>query len=195
MPFQSLSGVLGHLDQHYTTPERQQYRRLLALWGETVGPNVALQTRPIAIQRGVLNVATASAAWAQNLAFERQRILAKLNAALSLNLTDIRFSTAQWYVPAPAAMPESDMQTQIWQQHPSRLGVELKTTRSHFVTNARDPQQAFAQWEKLMRSRVQHLATCPKCLCPTPPGELERWEVCSICAAKAMGQRDRDHDH
>jgi predicted nucleic acid-binding Zn ribbon protein len=35
-----------------------------------------------------------------------------------------------------------------------------------------------------MRSRSQQLPLCPHCQCPTPAGELERWQMCSICATK-----------
>jgi predicted nucleic acid-binding Zn ribbon protein len=189
MSLSSLGGVLGNLEQQYTTPDRKQYERLLRHWEEIVGGHVAVQTRPIAIRRGVLNVATASAAWSQNLAFERQRILTKLNDKLALSLTDIRFSTAQWHTTRVRSEPETDGPMQVWQQHPSRLKVELKTSRTHFVTDAQDSQQAFAQWEKLMRSRTQHLTQCPQCQCPTPPGELERWGICSLCAAKTMGNK------
>ena len=36
----------------------------------------------------------------------------------------------------------------------------------------------------MMRSRSRQLPLCPECQCPTPTGELHRWQVCSICAAK-----------
>ncbi len=190
MPFQSLGGVLGHLEQQYTTPERQQHQQLLRHWGEIVGEHVALQTRPIAIQRGVLSVATASAAWAQNLVFERQRILAKLNTVLALSLTDIRFSTAQWHRSAAAISgSQSDPRMQLWHQHPSRIEGALNLTRSAPTPDPLDANQAFSRWQTLMRSRTQHLVQCSQCQCPTPPGELERWGICSLCAAKAMGDR------
>lgn len=187
MSLSSLGGVLGTLEQQYTTPARKQYQQLLSQWEKVVGHPVALQTRPLGIRQGVLSVATASAAWAQNLVFERQRILTKLNDTLSLSLTDIRFSSAQWHTTFTPPVPGADTTTQLWQQHPSRLQLELKTKRTHLVTGVQNPQQAFAQWEQLMRSRTQHLTHCPQCQCPTPLGELERWGICSLCAAKTMG--------
>ncbi|NEP50291.1 MAG: DUF721 domain-containing protein, partial [Moorea sp. SIO3C2] len=30
----------------------------------------------------------------------------------------------------------------------------------------------------------QNLPLCPQCKCPTPPGELQRWDVCGLCAIK-----------
>jgi predicted nucleic acid-binding Zn ribbon protein len=33
------------------------------------------------------------------------------------------------------------------------------------------------------------LPRCPQCQCPTPPGELERWSVCAVCAT----QRWQEH--
>jgi predicted nucleic acid-binding Zn ribbon protein len=178
----SLRQVLGSLDRQESWKGRQQFQQLLACWEESVGLAVAAQTRPIAIQRTVLNVATSSSAWAQNLAFERHRILEKLNDRLSLGLTNIRFSTAHWHTHAiPPDPPETAI---LWQNHPSRVAASGSLPRCSLPL---DPQTAFRSWARTMRSRDQHLPLCPSCQCPSPPGELERWLVCSLCAAKKFG--------
>lgn len=183
MSLKSLHSVLGSLETQYQPKEQRQLQRLLQSWAEVVGPVVAAQAQPTSVQRGILRVATSSSAWAQNLVFERQRILDKLNTKLSLSLTDIRFSTAQWQTPALLADSGSEQQAQLWQQHPSRLVKRLTLTPSK-APEPVDSTQAFQNWAKAVRSRSQDLPLCPHCHCPTPPGELERWQVCALCAAK-----------
>lgn len=183
MSFQSLQQVLGVLEHRDSWKKRQQFRQLVVCWVEVVGIAVAAQTRPLFIQRQVLQVATSSSAWAQNLAFERCRILEKLNARLPDTLIDIRFSTAQWQS-SEHSSPKPSESSILWQSHPSQI---LPAPRlPHAPPLARDPQTAFQHWAKTVRDRSRHLPACPVCHSPTPPGELDRWSVCSLCAAKLM---------
>jgi predicted nucleic acid-binding Zn ribbon protein len=155
-------------------------------WPEVVGPIVAAQTRPLNLYRGVLKVATSSAAWSQNLVFERQRIITKLNQIAALTVTDIRFSPAQWHYTPTTSFPGEQFQQELWQSHPSRTGdpprrlARPKIDGEHGAT----PLSAFQEWAQIMRSRSRQFPLCPQCQCPTPVGELERWQVCAICAAK-----------
>jgi predicted nucleic acid-binding Zn ribbon protein len=188
MAFESLHHVLGSFENQGGWQERQQFKRLLAYWPELVGPAVANQTKPVAIQRGVLKVATSSPAWAQNLIFERQRILEKLNTRLTIELTDIRFSTAQWHSRQTGSSPSDSAESasNLWQEHPSHVSDPnphdwLPTTDP---SAPKDPQTAFQAWSTLVQQRSQHLPDCPRCHCPTPPGELQRWSVCALCAAQ-----------
>lgn len=183
MSFRSLNQVIGSLEEHDNWQKRQQFRQLVSCWAEVVGSVVAAQTRPLFIQRQVLQVATSNAAWAQNLAFERQRILTKLNARLAYALNDIRFSTAQWQSPEqPQPLSEADV---LWQNHPSQMTPPQRSIAPQ-PGIAKDPQTAFQRWAATMRDRTRHLPFCPVCQCPTPAGELERWSVCAVCAAKQM---------
>jgi predicted nucleic acid-binding Zn ribbon protein len=50
--------------------------------------------------------------------------------------------------------------------------------------DATDPVQVFTAWATQVRAHRQSLPTCSQCHCPTPPGELARWGLCSLCAAK-----------
>lgn len=188
MSFDSLNHVLGSLENQERWQGRRQFQQLLACWAEVVGTIVAAQTRPLSIQRKVLQVATSSAAWSQNLAFERHLILQKLNDRLSLGLTDIRFSTAQWQTSSLDNSIASET-LNLWKGHPSRL----ENAPSAAVTPPiDDPQTAFRNWARLVRARSQHLPLCPVCHCPTPEGELIRWAVCSLCAAKGMKGRETE---
>jgi predicted nucleic acid-binding Zn ribbon protein len=183
----SLQQVLGGIHHQESWKGRRQFQQLLGCWTDVVGMTVAGQTRPIAIQRKVLQVATSSSVWAQNLTFERHRILEKLNDRLGLGLVDIRFSTAQWHT-SPLPSQAGSESANVWRNHPSRVS-EASPPMPQTRSTALDPQTAFRNWARLVRSRAQHLPLCPNCQCPTPEGELKRWSVCALCAAQGFGQK------
>lgn len=190
MSFKSLPQLLNSISNQESWRGRQQFQKLLACWFDVVGAAVAAQTRPVSIQRQVLQVATSSSAWAQNLAFERHRILEKLNERLGLGLTDIRFSTAHWQVEfRPSGVENASEAVILWREHPSRV---TEIPRSFRQPTPRDPQIAFRNWARAVRAQSQHLPLCPACHSPTPEGELIRWSICSLCAAQQFGQRPRD---
>ena len=174
MSFQPLQQLLGSLETQLKRPEEKQLQQVIRRWAEVVGTIVSQQTRPIALQRGTLKVATSNAVWSQNLVFERQRILEKLNATLSTPIADIRFSTTDWHkVELVEEAPE------IWAEHPSR--VEPVFCK---LNKAETPEAAFQNWLMVMQHRGDRLPLCPQCQCPTPIGELERWSVCAVCVTK-----------
>lgn len=199
MSFQSLPQLINSISTQESWRGRRQFQALVASWSEIVGTAVAAQTQPTSIQRRVLQVAAANSAWAQNLAFERQHILDKLNARLALDLLDVRFSTGHWRGrPGELGQVSGQVSGQIsgqmvenfseaailWREHPSRVPPRLRGISPRL---ARDPQTAFRDWARAMRIQAQHLPLCPSCGCPSPEGELKRWAVCSICAAKQFG--------
>lgn len=189
MSFKSLPQLLNSISNQESWRGRQQFQKLLACWFDVVGAAVAAQTRPVGIQRRVLQVATSSAAWAQNLAFERHRILEKLNQRLELDLTDIRFSTAHWQIEFRQTGDENLSEAVIlWREHPSRI---TGLPRSPQPLTPRDPQAAFRNWARAVRAQTQHLPLCPCCQSPSPEGELIRWSVCSLCAAQQFGSESR----
>ncbi|AFY32670.1 DUF721 domain-containing protein [Calothrix sp. PCC 7507] len=160
--------------------QEQPLQSLLQCWTEIVGVVVATHTRPLSIQRDVLRVATSSAAWAQNMTFGRQKLLVKLNEKLPSPLVDIRFSTAGWQQPPDQQQMES---TVLPCEHPSYLG-NLNSDRHDDTAATMNPNAAFGDWAKTIKVRSHGLPLCPQCHCPTPPGELQRWAVCAVCAAK-----------
>lgn len=186
MAFKSLQHVLGAIDQQPGWHAQKQFQQLIACWFDIVGPAVAAQTRPVSVQRQVLQVATSGAAWAQNLSFERQRILQKLNSRLGTSYKDIRFSTAQWQRSPLGYRSTASELEQLWQSHPSRIQAAQPAARSSApsATPITDPNVAFQHWSQQVQRRSQQLPLCPSCACPTPPGELLRWSICSLCAAK-----------
>ncbi|YAF94953.1 MAG: DUF721 domain-containing protein [Nodularia sp. CChRGM 3473] len=180
MSLKSVNDILGILEQQAKWQE-QPFQQLLQTWPEIVGSVVAAHTRPLSIQRNVLWVATSSAAWAQNMTFGRQTLLLKLNQKLPKPLADIRFSTASWQLP-----PQVEQQpTVLPQEHPSYLG-DVNSFRRDVTPHINNANTAFGSWAKTMQARSHNLPLCPQCQCPTPPGELQRWHVCSICAAKQL---------
>lgn len=176
---QPLQQVLRDLQQQSGWQTQQQFQLLQQLWLEIVGPVVAAQTRPAALtEQGVLKVATASSVWAHNLSFERQRLLAKLNLHLPKPLTGLYFTTSLWQMDAP--IPASD--AALPQPFPSHQS-SLPTTQPP-PSPPKDPLVAFQRWSTQIQTRSQQLPLCPHCQCPTPIAEMQRWQRCSLCAAR-----------
>lgn len=176
MSFESLNRVIHHLkDSHWK--EQQAFQQLLDQWQDIVGPSVSAQTTPLKItQKRVLQVATSSGVWAHNLSFERQAILRKINQRFKLGITDIFFTTSQWgSKPIRAFTPDR--------------AEEQNLDRIRSVGQSPKPlpensQMAFEQWADSIQRRSRQLNICPKCECPTPQAELDRWDMCCLCGAR-----------
>jgi predicted nucleic acid-binding Zn ribbon protein len=179
MPFQPLQQILQTLEPQFQQPELLQLQAIQAIWLEIVGEKIAAQTCPIALSRNVLQVATSTPVWTHTLVFERPTILRKLNDRLGLALVELRFSTSQWQRSNPNRVNDD---REIRQTHPSQLPAQ-NTHFEHQLALLNSPNTAFEQWASRIQQRSQHLPKCPNCGCPTPSGELERWAVCSLCAA------------
>jgi len=178
-PVNHILQILAREEKWYEQPMLVIYQ----CWSEVLGTVAAAQARPVSIQRGILWVATSSAAWAQNLTFGRTKLLLQLNEKLPHQpLVDIRFSTGQWENLPVGLQPQSTCSPQ---EHPSYLGEETATqSSSQIQPTGKDAHTAFQDWAQEVKLRSQHLPLCPNCQCPTPPGELERWLVCAPCAVK-----------
>lgn len=207
MPLEGLNSLIKGLETQPSWQNRRQFRQVVTHWPKAVGYAVARQTRPVSINRNVLYVTVASAAWAQTLGFERTRILRKLNKHLKPTLQDIRFSTAQWT--QKNTKPQGTISDEL-KNHPSHMGPinpELLGSgsgsgaeggeRTNRIKQAQDTKPianpkgqsqtahaAFQRWSALIQAQQKQQATCPKCQCQCPPGELKRWQCCALCAAK-----------
>jgi len=184
MTFQSLEELLSNLAIIERSPEQKQFQLLLSSWPEVIGPLAEL-TRPLALQGGILKVATATPALSQELTFKAPRILEDLNARLNSPLERIRFSAALWSSRQDAASPGAEIL-----EHPSQIPAtgESLNRISTPPSPTEDPLVAFQQWADSLRERSQHLPLCPQCQAPTPPGELNRWSVCALCATHNFSQ-------
>lgn len=175
---------MKQIEQQKAWQSQQIFRQVTSRWSELVGDAVALQTRPTSLQNQVLQVAVANASWAQNLMFERRRLIQKINAELNLSLCDIRFSTAKWSS-SPGTNTLLTDSLQIWQQHPSRISPHgAPSDMGDLRPVVADPREVFERWAKQVQLRSRALPLCPQCNCPTPKGELERWAMCSLCITK-----------
>lgn len=176
MGLDGLESLIKGLDNQESWQTQRQFRQVLQQWPKTVGFAVARHTRPVSIQQGTLYVATSTAAWAQTLLYERFNILRKLNRGQRQPLKNIRFSTAQWAQSTPVQRPAPAMS-----QHPSYLG-QIPSLPPTAV--AQTPVEAFQRWATTVRQMQKTQAFCPQCQCHCPPGELDRWRVCALCATK-----------
>ncbi len=178
----SLNHILAAVENQPQWQGPQEFQRLLKVWPQVVGAAVADQTRPFSLSRDVLYVATSSSVWAQELKFRRRSILKKLNTLLSMPLTDIHFSTTQWQKDTSAETWGANSAT-LWQEHPS-LVVDTPAPEMIESPLPQDAHSTFQSWAMAMQARSLSLPLCPQCDCPTPPGELQRWSMCGLCAVK-----------
>jgi predicted nucleic acid-binding Zn ribbon protein len=151
MALEPVNTVLGKFRKAQWKQQRE-FGKLQHAWSEVVGPTVAAQTQPTQITaQQVLLVATSSAVWAQNLAFERQRLLIKLNDLLNQPLTDIRFSTSQW-----RSRRSSSQSAKSWT--PDSL-----VTRPGTVADPQaipDCKAVFLRWSERVKARSQSYPLC-----------------------------------
>ena len=199
MDIQPLNGILNDIGSGGEWDEQRQLQRLISQWEAIVGGTVAQHSCPLEVRNGVLQVATSTAIWAQNLSFERRRILKKLNQRAHfkiLGLKEIRFSTAQWHNrPGSSGAITVDkrlnsyQQQMQWQQHPSRLPPPADE-RPHSEL-AESAPQAFERWSQRRQQQINQVPPCPQCQTPTPEGELQRWGVCAFCMTQQW-QAEKD---
>ncbi|MEO0375646.1 MAG: DUF721 domain-containing protein [Cyanobacteria bacterium P01_A01_bin.17] len=163
--------------------QQREFGKLQHAWAEVVGSAVAAQAQPTQINaQQVLFVSTSSAVWAQNLAFERQRLLAKLNALLDKPLTDIRFSTSQWRSRSTHSQTSKPWTPKSLVRGPNGTGTPKAGT---------DHQEVFLRWSERVKAQSQKYPSCPQCHCATPPAELQRWSVCCLCAVRPQNSNVR----
>jgi predicted nucleic acid-binding Zn ribbon protein len=185
MSFKSLDNLLTTLQQQPQWESYHYYRQVLTIWETILDPALLSYTKPLAIRRQVLWVATLSPVWAQNLTLQRYGLLKKLNSQLTQPLNDIRFSAAQWH------------QVEQLKNLQSSNTLEQSETYSTFLTTlsfpdetekapAKSPEEAFQRWAKVLQSRSEQLPPCPRCQAPVLPQELERWSICGNCATKYL---------
>ena len=175
----SIGSIVNSLEHQALWQERQAFDRLLNVWPDAVGMAVSKHTRPIDIRQDVLQVATSNSVWAQQLGFERQRILAKLNVSLTRPLKDIRFSPGQWH---RRSNSEYRVNSTELLAHPCRSTPEAGESDNRDIALPKTAREAFDLWAQKMQARSRSFPLCPCCQCPTPPKELQYWSVCALCS-------------
>ena len=169
MDFQSLNQILGYLK--IMEPQQQQFLKLMEYWEQVLGV-MATRTKPLYIDR-VLS---------QELSFRVPQLLGRLNHLLPRPLENIKFSAAHWHTIDSHKSMQSEKND--WLEHPSMIPQSQKATLEDSTHKNQSPQATFKNWAKAIDTRSQGLPLCPQCQCPTPPGEIQRWSVCAICATK-----------
>jgi predicted nucleic acid-binding Zn ribbon protein len=193
MPLDAIGRVIHQLEQQPTWRSRGQFRQILDHWPALVGAVVARQAVPVRLTGSVLSVAVVNPMWAQTLTMERLTILTKLNQQLQLDLTDLRFSSGEWFRrSSTSATPAAASSTSVgtlpdWlRRHPSFEpgAITASPSPAHSLTAL----ESFQRWAALAQGIANQRVLCPDCRCPCPPGELSRWSRCSVCAAQRFGR-------
>jgi predicted nucleic acid-binding Zn ribbon protein len=201
MSLTGLPNILHDIQSRSSWQQRRQYLFILEKWSDIVGESVAKQTCPLGVYQKALQVAVSSSVWSQALAFERVRILAKINALLggdsSLAIADIHFSTAKW-----ATQQQTIAQAKVvMEDHPSYLPAiasssqkanrkpDLKSNKLKLPAIPKPPEnasEAFQRWQTVMKLRTNQLPNCPRCDRPALTGEISRWQMCRVCAIESL---------
>jgi predicted nucleic acid-binding Zn ribbon protein len=201
MSLTGLPNILHDIQSRSSWQQRRQYLFILEKWSDIVGESVAKQTCPLGVYQKALQVAVSSSVWSQALAFERVRILAKINALLggdsSLAIADIHFSTAKW-----ATQQQTIAQAKVvMEDHPSYLPAiasssqkanrkpDLKSNKLKLPDIPKPPEnasEAFQRWQNVMKLRTNQLPNCPRCDRPALTGEISRWQMCRVCAIESL---------
>ena len=201
MSLTGLPNILHDIQSRSSWQQRRQYLFILEKWSDIVGESVAKQTCPLGVYQKALQVAVSSSVWSQALAFERVRILAKINALLggdsSLAIADIHFSTAKW-----ATQQQTIAQAKVvMEDHPSYLPAiasssqkanrkpDLKSNKLKLPDIPKPPEnasEAFQRWQTVMKLRTNQLPNCPRCDRPALTGEISRWQMCRVCAIESL---------
>jgi len=188
--FDSVEKILNQLEQQPGWEKFRLHRQLLKSWDSIVSPKIAQNTRPLYVNRGVLWVATKSAARAQELSFQRYSLLKKLNRKLPYSVKDIRFSSSQWHQKNEdkqslktalfSLSNKQKDQANATQQKSLNQGIKREVK----VTSAQAAKLAAKHWLETIEHNSANFFTCPKCNAPTPLGEIERWGLCYHCIAQ-----------
>jgi predicted nucleic acid-binding Zn ribbon protein len=186
MSFNSFDRLLSALENQPNWANYRRYKNLCQCWEMVVEPQIVGQTRLLFVQRNVLWVATSSAVWAQTLSLKRYFLLKKLNSLVTTEpLEDLRFSSVGWHRSPNMDKEPSEEEKGVLPQHPSFIPSLPTRIDPQDSKSMMTPEIAFERWTQVIQQRSQSLPLCPQCNSPTPPGELERWSKCSICAVES----------
>ena len=95
-----LGEILGKILKKRNIPHTSTDRRLLDIWRRAVGPQIAAQTHPDTLKRGVLFVRVSAPVWMHQLQFMKEEILGKIKElSCPEEIRNLRFSIGE--IPAP----------------------------------------------------------------------------------------------
>ena len=89
---EALSLVLGRLMKRLGLEDELQGWKAVEEWARVVGPQMALRTRAVGFERGVLRVEVEGSAWMHELSYLKQELIKAVNRELGTNrVRDVRF--------------------------------------------------------------------------------------------------------
>ncbi|MCL2669330.1 MAG: DUF721 domain-containing protein [Syntrophaceae bacterium] len=105
-----LGEILQKILKKRNIPHHTTDKRLLDLWSQAVGQQIAAQTYPACIKRGTLYIRVSASVWLHQLQFLQEEILANLQALTSpeqirgiyFSIGEIPGTPAQGSLPPPA---------------------------------------------------------------------------------------------
>ena len=177
MSFNNIDLVLKKVINQPGWEIQKQYFQILNIWQDLVSSKIAKNSRPSHISKKVLWIAVSNSVWSQELSLQRYSLLKKLNSHIEMNLKDIRFSNALWYQNSSSNQEQNNITS-----HPSYS--EKKKVSFENISEGKTSLSAFKNWQDSLNLRSQNLSVCPQCCIPTPQGELDRWNKCSLCFTK-----------
>jgi hypothetical protein len=131
-----LGEILAKILKKRNIPHTSTDRRLLAIWRGAVGPQIASQTHPDSLKRGVLFVRVSAPVWMHQLQFMKEEILDKIKEHSSPEeIHNLHFSIGE--IPAPPSgganppAPDPDL--------PPLTGRD-RTMMSESLDAVRDPE-------------------------------------------------------
>jgi len=199
MDLNALSSLIVAMRPSFRSPEQQQLDTITKVWMIAVGESIAVQTRPIRYERHSLTIAVRQGIWAQQLTAQTHQILQRLRPQLppALTIKTLRFRVApQFYrdlsqtpklvtsqTPIPPAPHPSHWPIEpLDQGAPHSLNPHPKVKPEVESETGNTLHQVVDRWRLRLDQRSPNLEICPRCHCPTPPAELDRWQMCALCA-------------
>jgi predicted nucleic acid-binding Zn ribbon protein len=89
---QSLKLAIDSMLKKFGIEKAVSQNKAINIWNEIVGEKVAKNTEPERVEHGVIIVKVSSPTWRQELYFQKEEIIKKLNNSIGKNvIRDIRF--------------------------------------------------------------------------------------------------------
>jgi predicted nucleic acid-binding Zn ribbon protein len=199
MDLTDLSSLIDALRPSFRSPEQQQLDAIVTAWAIALGEHIAANSRPMHYERQKLTIAVRQAIWAQQLTAQTHQILQHLNPHLppQIRIQTLRFRVASYHCLTPASAPTQPSAT-LSICHPSRWPIppEPRTDAAEApavhspptpspqprLSNSHTLQQTVNRWKTKLDRHAPYLQACPRCRCLAPPAELDRWQMCAVCA-------------
>ena len=131
-----LGEILRKILKKRNIPHSAKDPRLLDIWRRAVGPQIAVQTHPEKVNRGILFVRVSSSVWMHQLQFLKEEIIGRLNElSPEAAIGSLFFSLGE----IPLALPGTDDPPPA-DPGPSPLGNRDRNLVRKSIEAIRDPE-------------------------------------------------------